>query len=199
MNPETTSHSLKDTSFNTELNKTVIEIVHQYVEIVKEYYAFIGENKNIIHKPKYPFLLARGLDTVSHVFFMILLYTKNIDLTSYHSQKSFYLYVEFIEQIIDVQNTFLHLSSRDACTFVYKKTIYEMNAECRKYEHDEKTDAQFQLIHTYIQIYKEIPCDRLDEFHTVMIQYNLSQSQLNQIYDYVNTSDCDYNIAEFIK
>ena len=59
-------------------------------------------------------------------------YTKNLDVAYYHSQKSFYFYIEFIGQISEDQHTFLQLNSRDAMMFVYKKTIYEINNEIKK-------------------------------------------------------------------
>jgi hypothetical protein len=58
-----------------------------------------------------------------------LYYTKNIDLTFYHCQKSYYYYIEFIEQISYEQHVFLELNSRDATTYVYKKTIVELNQD----------------------------------------------------------------------
>ena len=44
-------------------------------------------------------------------------------MTFYHCQKSYYYYIEFIEQISYEQHVFLELNSRDATTYVYKKTI----------------------------------------------------------------------------
>ena len=176
------NHSLKENQFNTELNKSVSEVIDKYVELLMEYYAFIGENKNIVHTKNYTYLLARGLDTITHVFTMILFYTKNLELTYYHSQKSFYLYVEFIEQIIDVQNTFLHLSSRDASIFVYKKTIYEINQECRKeIENNSQSNDEFEKISAYIQIYKQIPHQNLTEVHEIIMQNDLTVEQLDKL------------------
>tara|TARA_B100000902_G_scaffold272817_1_gene258734 strand:- start:2185 stop:2874 length:690 start_codon:yes stop_codon:yes gene_type:complete len=60
------------------------------------------------------------------------LYTKNLDLTVYHCQKSFYYYIEFIGQIGDSNHQFLQLNSKDAALFVLKKTIFEINEDYRK-------------------------------------------------------------------
>ena len=78
------------------------------------------------------FIIERGIETIMHVFSMLFYYTKNLDLTFYHSQKAYYFYIEFIEQISDDNVSFLQLSSRDATTFVYKKTLYEINIEYKK-------------------------------------------------------------------
>ena len=57
------------------------------------------------------------------------MYTKNIELTMFHSKKALYYYIEFIGQISDVSvhHSYLQLNSKDATLFVYKKTIYDIN------------------------------------------------------------------------
>lgn len=180
-------HSLKQT-FDKELNRSIPEVLNKYVSLVCEYYEFIGE-KTIIHNKQYPYLRMRGLDTISHVFFMILFYTKNLELTYYHSQKSFYLYVEFIEQILDVQHTFLHLTPIDASIFVYKKTIYEISQEYRK--EYENLDETYDRIHTFIQIYKQIPPQYLKNIHFELMKHTLSKTAFDHIFTVVY--ECDDN------
>ena len=181
--------SIVNQSFNKELNRTIPEIIDKYVSIICEYFAFIGEKKNIIHKKQYSYLRTRGLDTITHVFVMILFYTKNLELTYYHSQKSFYLYVEFIEQILDVQHAFLHLSSRDASIFVYKKTIYEIIPEFRNELLDEPS---FEKIHLLINIYKQIPSAYIKDIHSQLQKNpNMTIPQLEKIYDFVHSCDDD--------
>lgn len=189
---EDSMNSLKESSFNKELNQSVPEIMEKYVSLIIEYTTFIRDKNNILYKKHYPYILARGLDTITHVFIMILFYTKNIELTYYHSQKSFYYYVEFIEQILDVQHTFLHLSSRDASIFVYKKTIYEINQEHRKEtENNIHDDEQFKQINAYAQIYKEVPIELLPYFHANIIKLNLTIDQLGKVFHYVSDSEND--------
>jgi hypothetical protein len=188
--------SIANQPFNKELNRTIPEIIDKYVAIICEYFAFIGEKKNIIHKKQYPYLRTRGLDTITHVFVMILFYTKNLELTYYHSQKSFYFYVEFIEQILDVQHTFLHLSSRDASVFVYKKTIYEIIPENRK-DLGETNNIQFAKINLLINIYKQIPCAYIKDIHCQLQKNpNISIYSLEKIYDFVYT--CDDNNPSYV-
>lgn len=184
------TNSLKDQPFNKELNRPISEIVDKYVALIGEYYAFIRENPNIIHKKQYPYLLARGLDTITHVFTIILFYTKNLEITYYHSQKSFYFYVEFIEQILDAQNAFLHLDSRDASIFVYKKTIYEINPSLRAdVENAPEVDDQFKLINAYIQIYKQIPFEMVKEIHALLNSVEIDLNGLMDIYGIVTTPE----------
>ena len=196
------TNSLKDQPFNKELNRTISEIVEKYVSLISEYYAFIRENPNIIHKKQYPYLLARGLDTITHVFTIILFYTKNLEITYYHSQKSFYFYVEFIEQILDAHNAFLHLDSRDASIFVYKKTIYEINPDLRiDVENTPEIDGQFKVINAYIQIYKQVPFESIGELYKLLSTKVLDIEMLMNIYDIVTTPEINVmeQIMEIIK
>jgi len=197
---EDSMNSLKESSFNKELNQSVPEIMEKYVSLIVEYTTFIRDKNNILYKKHYPYILARGLDTITHVFIMILFYTKNIELTYYHSQKSFYYYVEFIEQILDVQHTFLHLSSRDASIFVYKKTIYEINQEHRKEtENNIHDDEQFKQINAYAQIYKEVPIELLLAFHANIIKLNLTIDQLGKVFHYVSDSENKNDVLNFLQ
>lgn len=153
-----TQYSLMNTlNFNKTIKNENHEILDKYISLIYEYKQFISENVNIKNKKYHNYIFTRGLDTITHVFTMLLFYTKSLDITYYHSQKSFYFYVEFIEQIIDIQNSFLKLSSMDATIFVYKKTIYEINNEYRKsIESSCNQEMVFSILNAYIQIYKNI-------------------------------------------
>jgi len=123
--------------YNVENYKPLIqntpqEILTKFVEVIIEYMRLIAEKINIKNKQYYVFIFERGIEILIHVFSMVFYYTKNLELTFYHSQKSYYFFVEFIEQISDDNITFLQLSSRDALMFVYKKTIFEINNEYKK-------------------------------------------------------------------
>ena len=108
------------------------DILARYKLLVREYLNFITDSINITNNIYNSFIIMRGLDIITNVYTIILFYSKNIDMASYHGQKSFYFYLEFIGQISEVQHTFLQLSSRDAVMFVYKKTIFEINNDIRK-------------------------------------------------------------------
>jgi len=85
------------------------------------------------------FIIIRGLDTLTNVFLHIFYFTKNIDLTYYHCQKSFNFYVEFVCQITEEEKMFLQLSSRDATTYVYKKTLFEINEQAKVFKINDDT------------------------------------------------------------
>jgi hypothetical protein len=106
--------------------------------LVIPYLKITVDTLKIKNKHFLKFILIRGIDTIKNVFINILYYTKNVELTYYHCQKSYYYYNEFIEQITDEKNMFLQLTSRDATTYVYKKTIYEIIKESKDKESKDK-------------------------------------------------------------
>ncbi len=90
-----------------------------------------------------------------------MLYTNNIELVLYHTQKSFIYYIEFITQIGDENNNFLQLNSKDATLFVYKKTIFEINNDIRKDFSIKKDNREIlDNINNYILLSKKI----IDDF-----------------------------------
>lgn len=145
-------------NYKPAITNTLQEVLTKFSELLIEYMRFISEKIKIKNKRHYIFIFERGIETLIHVFTMIFYYTKNLDLTFYHSQKAYYFYIEFVEQISDDNITFLQLSSRDAIIFVYKKTIYDLNHEYKKSCNPLTTDesAIIDSLNTYMNIYKKI-------------------------------------------
>jgi hypothetical protein len=145
-------------NFKKSLDVNTSVILNKYKDYLFEYLNTILDNIKVKKNSYYKFIITRGLETITNVFTTILYYTKNIELSCFHCQKSIYFYVEFITQISEEQNMFLQLSSRDATSYVYKKTIYELNNECKKtiLPADEKTLNEFNIITENIKIQKNI-------------------------------------------
>jgi hypothetical protein len=129
----------------------VNNVIDKYIQILVEYCNAVSKHKFVITSPNmFNFLILRGLETTTHVFKYVLLYTQNLEAAYHHAQKSVYYYLEFIAQVAEQKNAFLQLSSKDAITYVYKKTIYLINIlESKK----SKSDI-INTINTYIQLYK---------------------------------------------
>ena len=145
-------------NYKHNLQCSMQDILTKFVSVIIEYMKFMSEKIKMKNKHYYKFVFERGIETIIHVFTNTLYYTKNIDLTFYHSQKAYYVYIEFIEQISDDNITFLQLTSRDAILFVYKKTIFEINQDYKKNMIELTSDDKNVLIHIdiYITIYKNI-------------------------------------------
>ena len=144
-------------NYRKNIDNTTSEITEKYYMLIAEYFKFITENIKVKNSNFSKFIITRGLDTITNVFNSIFYYTKNIDLTYFHCQKSFYFYVEFVGQISEDEKMFLQLSSRDATLYVYKKTIFEINNECKNtIESSKLINDQIEIINSYINIYKTL-------------------------------------------
>jgi hypothetical protein len=152
-------YSLNDSNnYKTELSNTIGDIVNKYNTLLIEYLNFIVDNIGIKNSAYSKFIIERGIETITHVFTLILYYSRNVDMAYYHGQRSFYFYVEFIGQISEDQHTFLNLSSRDAAMFVYKKTIFELSTDCRKNltEPTKDTLEKLDILNMNICIFKNV-------------------------------------------
>jgi hypothetical protein len=143
-------------NYKKELTTSINEVVNNYFNLLVEYYKFIIENIKIKKKELTSFIIIRGLETITNVFLNLLLYTKNMDVTYFHCQRSFYFYVEFVGQISEDEKMFLQLTSRDASIYVYKKTIFEINSEFRKINENitQSTIEKFDFLNIYISLCK---------------------------------------------
>jgi hypothetical protein len=157
MSNKDTNYSLNiSENYKKDLECDVSDVTKKYTALIVDYFNFILENIKISNINFEKFIIIRGLDTITNVFLHLLYYTKNIDLTYFHCQKSFYFYVEFVGQISDDEKMFLQLTSRDATTYVYKKTIFEINNELKKLNENMSPTFKEKLdvIKNYINIYQ---------------------------------------------
>ena len=143
-------------NYKKDLEYNLSEIINKYAQLIIEYTKFIHENIKVKNKSFIKFIIIRGLDTITHVFNYILYFTKNLELTYYHCQKSFYFYIEFVEQITEEDKMFLQLTTRDATMYVYKKTIFDINNELKR--KNENVTPEFrekiEIINNYINLFQ---------------------------------------------
>ena len=102
-----------------------------YTKLICHYLEYLCDHTSIKNKEYFLFVLKRGILSLSHIFNILLLYTKNIELTVAHCNKALYYYIEFIGQIADDNHSYLQLNSKDAALFIYKKTIFDINNDYR--------------------------------------------------------------------
>ena len=144
-------------NYNKILNSKDNIITEKFCKLVNEYLFHITENIMIQNSDYYIFIVIRGLTTIKHIFNILLLYTKNLELTVYHTKKAYLFYVEFIGQIREDNNSYLQLNSKDATLFVYKKTIFEINNEYRKkFILEENEKIVFNYIENFTNVLTEI-------------------------------------------
>jgi len=153
----------KDVYINSSNNKIIAENHNEmdtymkYVNVINQYLLFGIETIKNQNSEYLKYILIKGLFTISHVFKMLLLLTRNLDLTYYHCQKSYSYYIEFIGQIGEDAITYLQLNSKDAALFVYKKTIFDINHEYKKNYYETKAEEKKnKIISTFIDTYNKL-------------------------------------------
>jgi hypothetical protein len=138
-------------------NHNEMDTYMKYVNVINQYLLFGIETIKNKNSEYLKYILIKGLFTISHVFKMLLLFTRNLDLTYYHCQKSYSYYIEFIGQIGDDAVTYLQLNSKDAALFVYKKTIFDINHEYKKnYCETKAEEKKNKIISIFIDTYNKL-------------------------------------------
>jgi hypothetical protein len=197
-------------NYKNEIYFNINDAIKNYSELIIEYFKFIMENIKIKNTSLLKFITIRGLDTITNVFLYIIFFTKNVDLTYFHSQKSYYFYVEFVSQISDDEKMFLQLTSRDATNYVYKKTIFDINNELKRINENvsEEFKSKMNIIKSYINLYqtylvKIIQTKNIDSSnitHLVKLAEKLNNySNKSNIYILENIIEKLYNKIENIE
>jgi hypothetical protein len=141
-NPET---------YKENLIENLEDILIKYNQLINDYISLYIDNIKIVNKSYYYYLFLNGIKTINNVFLNILLYTKNLTISNFFGQKSYYLYIEFISQIDNINHSFLQLNGKDASLFVYKKTIYELdNNIIKDYKCNNK--EKFNIISQFVNL-----------------------------------------------
>lgn len=161
---------------NIQITSSITQTtVKEFVKMIQDYLIFCYNDDNLKENKHKQFLINRGLNMLYYIFTTIFMYTKNLEITIYHSKKAFYYYIEFLGQIIEQDNTYLQLTSKDAILFVYKKTIFEINNEYRK---------EFVSINN--------SCDMTTNIDiATQLYYNIISSLLNE-YKFTQTNKCGF-------
>ena len=133
-------------------------VAAKFIEIVNDYLERALEGLNVESEEYLEYLVLKGERTILHVFIFILLYTNSDTLALLHAQKGSYLYIEFMGQIGQADNTYLGLSAKDASMFVYKKTIFDIDNKIRKDwgEPDLKTKTRFDSVELMANLYVSV-------------------------------------------
>lgn len=178
---------------NTENYYSSIEtsrsiILSKYILLLMDYIRLIlDKSKN---KTYFKFVIIRGLNTMTNVFNTILYFTKNVELAFSYSQKSFYLYIEFVKQISHDENTFLQLNTKDAIMYVYKKTIHELNHSfIKNMESNSVEDNKLNVVKEYITIYENIFIHFLNKYDFVDLRDNPHLIIMENIFNNINNNE----------
>jgi hypothetical protein len=103
--------------------KTKKRIIDKYFLLLNEFFTLVIKS-SVIKEMNYPSIcISIGINSIHRVFEFILLKTQSLENAYYYSQKTYYYYLEYMEQLYQ-SNMTLNLNHMDAVLFVYKKTIF---------------------------------------------------------------------------
>jgi len=141
-------------NYNSKIEQNECVLFLKYIGLIHELIEHATDNIFIQKELYLKYILITAIKNTCYIYNFLLLYTKNIDLTIYHTQKSILYYIEFIGQIGDDNHSFLKLNSKDATLFIYKKTIFDVNHDYRKeYEESDETKNRLKKLSLFINVY----------------------------------------------
>ncbi len=160
-----------------------IGMIHELVQLCVE--RILIKNDDYIKH-----ILITGIKNTTYIYKIILLYTKNIELALYHTQKSILYYMEFISQIGEDSQNLLKLTTKDASLFIYKKTIFEINDDYKKgYKETDNTITILKRLKLCTDVYNSTLIQ-------LVSQFDLKNNTLNQLQKIIFTKL--YKIVEVI-
>lgn len=136
-------------------------IIESYAKLINCYVSYSIENMNIKDKD----IFFTGLNSMQHIFRLMLFYTKNLELTFYVTQQSIYYYVEYISQITDREdNIFFNLSIKDAVIYIYTRSIFEIRKQYVKPTTEQEIFNNLSLFsHNYSSFIKKYSLHLFDK------------------------------------
>ena len=144
-------------AYNITFQDNYSTIFAKYMTIISEYLKHSQDNVYLQNISYRNYVIKKGLSTITHIFSLLLIYTKNLDMVYYNCQKSYVYYIEFIGQIGDDSHSFLQLNAKDAALFIYKKTIFEINNDVRKdYIPDDISNKLINIVNLLVTTYNII-------------------------------------------
>lgn len=114
-------------NYLSSLQNNLHELLTIQFNLFNEYDKHMNDMYVPTHYRDSLYIYITGFKTIFHIFYYLLLYTKNTQLSYNQCQTAIYLYIEFVNQIMDDTNLYLKLNISDAVIFIYKKTIFELN------------------------------------------------------------------------
>lgn len=131
--------------------------VLKYVFTLKEFIDLAYKSKYKTNKGFQMYTYIKGIESLHHVFMICMLYTCNIDLVSHTLQKSYYYYIEFIDQINKDEHYLLKFNIHDAILFVYKKSIYEIDyTYIQNIKHNANTKKNINILREITESINEL-------------------------------------------
>lgn len=174
-------------NYKKNIDEPIYEIFNQYLKIINKYNETIITSIHINKHDYFKYVYLKGIESLTYIFNMLIMYTKNLSLTYHNCEKSLFYYIEFIGQIGDDNHSFLQLSSKDAILFIYKKTIFDINDSYKKNMNNNSENTKIiSKIILYSEIYKNcinlyINTNNIDKYNEIELRNNLYCDIFNSI------------------
>jgi hypothetical protein len=135
------------------------DIMYKFILLTKNY--IIHSYENSIHKHNSIYI--SGLDMITNIYRLLFLYTKNLELTIYHTNSAIYYYIEYMSQITDSDdNIFFNLTMKDAVMYVYNKTVFDINKKYSKITNNsDETTIFLEKLNIITYIIKKIDFSKM--------------------------------------
>ena len=154
---------------STHKNINYKNIYIDFINIISKLLIKINNKLDNVNK-KYE-IIDNAINLIYHIYFILIVYSNNINLTLFLLERGMLLYTEFVIMSQDksiIENICFVPNITDAILFVYKKTLYNLEVGDIKYNNKYVFIKRISNIHKNILklLYKCQPCeDSPSRFH----------------------------------
>jgi hypothetical protein len=101
-------------------------IINKFSLVIHEYLNHMKQSVLLKTIDNSEYIVIIGLNSIIHVFKIVLQNVQSVETAYYYCQKAYYCYLEYIEQMNNT-NLLHNLNNLDAIIFVYKKTMDDIH------------------------------------------------------------------------
>jgi hypothetical protein len=192
--------TLKNISvYNEKMDVSLKDIYISLKILLEQYIKCCLDSNTTIDK----YYIDKGIIIIINVFKLILLYTKNLEISKIYSFNSIYYYIEYINQISNKESeiVFVNLTINDAILYVYRKSIYEISDSYKKkFALTDEDNLKFKIIGYLVLSYQSIFSSYINTVNDIN---KLSPSyfiKINSFYESLfNKKMLDYSNSENLK
>jgi hypothetical protein len=166
---------------STYIFKIYVDILNSYITEFNSIKLIYTKNINL-----YYYLFDKGVNTIAHIFKILLVNTKNVDLVKYYCIKSINYYIEFIEQ--NNRQAEDKIKYTHASLFSYGSTIYKLNKSYRKTSLNILDETVSYIIHNNEE-------NELSIFKNIDLMIDLYNKQIS---DAIHTNSQSGNIQDLV-
>lgn len=166
-------------NYKEHIDYNVNEMIKIYNNLIYSYLEIIQDKMQTFNSKLKKYIFNSGIEVINNVYPIILLYTKNSNLTHIITQNSLNYFIEFIDEIIKNNTTnIIKLSIKDSILFVYKKSINKVPLDIKKNFSNTKEE---EIIHNILLKYINIINTLIQSFYTDVLDNNNKINISNEI------------------